>query len=200
MTPDFHHVFVHGDAAKPVIIALHGTGADEHDLLPLVRDVAPGHAILSPRGKVLENGMNRFFKRHADGTFDLPDLHARADELAAFLAAACTHYNVADQPAIAFGFSNGANMAAAMMLKNAATFDGAVLLRAMVPFRPDNAPDLRGKRVLMLNGLTDPIIPHDNARTLADMLMHAGADVTFTTLPAEHGLIEQDVIAMKEWV
>ena len=104
------HRFVPATAAgKPPILLLHGTGGDENDLLPLGQTIAPGAALLSPRGKVLEGGMPRFFRRLAEGVFDEHDVRRRANELADFVLEARDAYGL-DAP-IAVGFSNGANIA-----------------------------------------------------------------------------------------
>ena len=160
--------------AAPPLLLLHGTGGDENDLLPLGRAVAPGSALLSPRGKVLENGMPRFFRRLAEGVFDEDDVRRRADELADFVAEARAAYGLAAP--VALGFSNGANIAAALLLLRPEALAGAVLLRAMVPLAEPPKADLAGKPVLILSGAIDPIVPPDNAARLATQLADAGAD------------------------
>ena len=155
-------------ADAPPLLLLHGTGGDENDLLPLGRAVSPGSALLSPRGKVLENGMPRFFRRLAEGVFDEADLRRRADELADFIAEARAAYGLAAP--IALGFSNGANIAAALLLLRPDALAGAVLMRAMVPLAEPPKPDLAGKPVLILSGAADPIVPPENAARLAAQL------------------------------
>ena len=183
---------------RPPLLLLHGTGGDEHDLLPLGRAVAPGAALLSPRGKVLEGGMARFFRRLAEGVFDEADVRRRADELADFIAEARTAY---DLPApVALGFSNGANIAAALLLLRPEALAGAALLRAMVPLTDPPAAELDGKPVLILSGTSDPIVPLDNARRLATILTNAGALVRHQTLPAGHNLTQADLAAAKAWL
>jgi phospholipase/carboxylesterase len=181
---------------RPLLL-LHGTGGDENDLLPLGKMIAPGAALLSPRGKVLENGMPRFFRRLAEGVFDEEDVKARAHELADFVAGAREAYGL-DAP-IAVGFSNGANIAAAMLMLRSEAPAGAVLLRAMVPLSDPPEADLSGKRVLMLSGQMDPIVPSDNAARLAELLSKAGAAVTYRVLPTGHGLSQQDVTLAHDW-
>ncbi|MFL5200046.1 MAG: alpha/beta hydrolase, partial [Microvirga sp.] len=140
----------------PPLLLLHGTGGDENDLLALGRAVAPGSALVSPRGKVVENGMPRFFRRLSEGVFDEADLRRRADELAGFIAEARAAYGLAAP--IALGFSNGANIAAALLLLRPETLAGAILIRAMVPLAEPPTPDLAGKPVLILSGSADPIV------------------------------------------
>ena len=192
----FIHRFEPGtEPGRPPLLLLHGTGGDEADLLPLGRAMAPGSALLSPRGKVLENGMPRFFRRLAEGVFDEDDVRRRADELAGFVAEAREAYGL---PApVAVGFSNGANIAAALLLLWPAALAGAALLRAMVPLSDPPPADLAGKPVLLLTGAADPIVPAENAARLAAMLRKAGADVRHQTLPIGHGLSQADVAIAK---
>src|SRR5262245_10680023 len=145
-------------AAGRTLLLLHGTGGNENDLLPVGRAVAPDSALLSPRGRVLEHGMPRFFRRLAEGVFDHEDLVARTHELADFVAESAKHYGFDEKRVVAVGFSNGANIAGAMMLLRPETLAGAILLRPMVPFEPESPPDLRGRRVLVAAGKADPIV------------------------------------------
>jgi phospholipase/carboxylesterase len=200
MDQDFNHIFVPGDLRLPVLLLLHGTGGDERDLVELGQSVAPGFPILSVRGKVLENGMPRFFRRLAEGVFDLEDLKFRTNELSDFIIKARKQYALGDAPIIALGYSNGANIAASILLSRPEVLDGAVLLRAMVPFEPETLPDLRGKKIQMLSGLMDPIIPADNSTRLAGLLKEAGADVAFSMKPASHGLTQSDFSDIKLWM
>ena len=183
---------------KPPILLLHGTGGDEDDLLPLGRMIAPGSALLSPRGQVLEGGMPRFFRRLSEGVFDEEDVRRRAHELADFIAEARDAYGLAAP--IAVGFSNGANIAAAVLQLRPEAVAGAVLLRAMVPLRDPPAADLTAKPVLIVSGAADPIVPADNARRLASRLKDAGAVVQYEVLPTGHGLSQADVALAKTWI
>jgi phospholipase/carboxylesterase len=176
---------------RPPILLLHGTGGDENDLLPLGAAVAPGSALLSPRGRVLEGGMPRFFRRFAEGRFDEADVRFRAGELAAFIAASREAHGLAAP--VALGFSNGANIAAALLELHPEALAGAVLIRAMVPLQEPPASDLGGKPVLILSGRADPIVPSANAVRLAADLGRAGAVVSHEVLPAGHGLVQADV-------
>jgi phospholipase/carboxylesterase len=187
-----------GDARRPPLLLLHGTGGDEADLLPLGRMIAPGSALLSPRGKVLEHGMPRFFRRLAEGVFDEADVIARAGELAAFIAEARAAYDLA--PPLALGFSNGANIAAALLLLHPEALAGAALLRAMVPLSEPPETDLAGKPVLLLSGHADPIVPAENAARLAGILVRARAEVTHQVLPAGHNLGQADVEMTRRWL
>ena len=195
----FIHRFVPATVpGRPPILLLHGTGGDESDLLPIGQARAPGSALLSPRGKVLENGMPRFFRRLAEGVFDEADVRRRADELAGFVAEARTAYGL---PApIAVGFSNGANIAAALLLLRPEALAGTILLRAMVPLSDTPTADLAGKPILLLSGAMDPIVPTENASRLAAMLTEAGADLRHQVLPAGHALSQADIAIMKAWI
>src|SRR3954471_5602877 len=189
-------------ARRPPVLLLHGTGGDETDLLPLGRMIAPGWALLSPRGKVLEGGMPRFFRRLAEGVFDEADVRRRANELADFIAEAREAYGLAAP--VAVGFSNGANIAAAVLTLRPEALAGAVLLRAMVPLSDAKvdagAGHLGGKPVLLLSGAADPIVPAENASRLAAILKDAGAIVEHKSLPVGHGLSQADVTLAKAWL
>jgi phospholipase/carboxylesterase len=180
------------------LLLLHGTGGDENDLLPLGTALSPGAALLSPRGQVLEHGMPRFFRRLAEGVFDEDDVRRRAAELGAFVTEARQRHGLAAP--IAVGFSNGANIAAALLLTQPGVLAGAVLLRAMVPLSEPPAIDLKGKPVLILSGAADPIVPAANAAKLAAQLSQAGAEVTHRTLPAGHQLSQADVNLARDWL
>ena len=138
---DFIHQFIPGSSDRTLLL-LHGTGGDENDLIPLGRELDPAAALLSPRGKVLENGYPRFFRRLAEGVFDLEDLKQRTDELADFVVAAAEHYHFDARKLVAVGYSNGANVAASILLRRPGVLPSAILLRAMVPFIPEELPNL----------------------------------------------------------
>jgi phospholipase/carboxylesterase len=182
---------------RPPLLLLHGTGGDENDLLGLGRTIAPGSALLSPRGKILENGMPRFFRRLAEGVFDEEDVKFRANELADFVAEARKAYGL--EAPVALGFSNGANIAAAMLMLRPEALSGAALLRAMVPLSGAQQVALSGKRVLMISGAMDPIIPADNAKRLARSLSASGADVQHEVLPTGHNLSQTDLQLLVKW-
>ncbi|MFC3124080.1 alpha/beta hydrolase [Pseudoroseomonas globiformis] len=198
-TPRFVHVLERGDnLALPPLLLLHGTGGDEHDLLPLGRMVTPGATLISPRGQVLENGMPRFFHRLAEGVFDEADLRRRTDDLASFVQVVQAEQGL---PApIALGFSNGANIAASLLLHHPGLLRGAALLRAMMPYREPPAARLDGTPVLLLSGAADPIVPAANSAALAALLQGGGAAVTHQSLPVGHGLSQMDVGLLRQWL
>lgn len=195
----FKHVHEPGAAdASFAALLLHGTGADERDLLTLGRFVAPGAPIVSPLGKVREGGAARWFRRFAEGVFDEADLRVRAAELAAFLTEARAAYAL--PPFLGVGFSNGANMAAGLLLLHPKALAGAVLFRATVPLEPERLPDLAGVPVYLAAGTEDTMIPAEGARRLAEMLTKAGADVTLRFVEAGHGITPAEIEDAKAWV
>jgi phospholipase/carboxylesterase len=201
---DFIHRFEPATSAgSPPLLLLHGTGGDENDLLGLGKMISPGSALLSPRGRVLEHGMPRFFRRLAEGVFDEEDVRRRARELGDFVTEARKQYGIAAP--LAVGFSNGANIAAALLLLKPDVLAGAILLRAMVPLsdppKTDQAKaELDGKPVLLLSGQADPIVRSSNSAQLAALLTQAGARVTHKVLPAGHQLSQADVTLARNWI
>lgn len=196
---DFIHEFVPGSSERTLLL-LHGTGGNERDLIPLGREIDPTAALLSPRGKILENGMPRFFRRLAEGVFDLDDLKKRTHELADFVAAAARHYKLAANRIVAVGYSNGANIAASMLLLRPDVLQHAILFRAMVPLVPENLPDLSSAHVWIGAGNQDPIIPTSETQRLVELLRSAGADVTVRFLDAGHGLTNSEIEIARDWL
>src|SRR5688572_9229823 len=166
---DYTHRFIPAEESPPrhVLLLLHGTGGNENDMIPLGRDLDPAAAILSLRGNVLENGMPRFFRRLAEGVFDEEDVIRRANELADFIGVAATKYRFDPQSLTAVGYSNGANVAAAVLLLRPGVLTRAVLFRTMVPLTPPNQPALATTRVLICAGKHDPIVPVENVERLS---------------------------------
>ena len=199
MSDHIHRFLPSASPDAPTILALHGTGGDENDLLPLARMVSTDAAVLSPRGNVLEHGMPRFFKRLSEGVFDLPDLHARTADLAQFIASASAKYKFDPSRVVALGYSNGANIAASLLLSHPGVLKGGILLRAMVPFEPDHPPSLQGTSVLISAGREDPMIPQASTSRLAALLKQAGADVTLSWYDTGHGLVPREMEQATRW-
>src|SRR5471032_123658 len=183
--------------APPPLLLLHGTGGNEQSLLPLGHALSPGSPLLSPRGQVSENGALRFFRRHAEGVLGLDDLAARAHEMADFAAGTAKAKSFDATRLVAVGFSNGANLAAAMLLRRPASLAAAILIRPMLGLDPSPAPDLAGKRVLILSGANDPIVPAGHPEQLEKIFRAAGAEVERHSFNAGHGLTQADITAAK---
>jgi phospholipase/carboxylesterase len=204
VTPDLGFAHVHEPGDDPTgltLLLLHGTGGDEHDLLPLGRALHPGARLLSPRGRVREHGVaNRWFARHAEGVLDTDDLVRRAGELAGFVRAAAGTYGFATERLVAVGFSNGANIAAATLLLGHSVMRGAVLLSPMLPLQPDERPDLAEVGVFIGAGRSDPICPPAHAEALAELLTDAGAAVELRWHDAGHTVTAEEVAAAAMWL
>lgn len=197
--PDFIHEFVLGKSNRTLLL-LHGTGGNERDLISLGHELDPNASLLSPRGKTLENGMPRFFRRLAEGVFDLEDLQKQTNELADFVIAAAKHYEIDGKKIIAVGYSNGANIAASMLLLRPEILSAAILFRAMVPLVPEQQPDLSSKSIFISAGSFDPIVPASNTKELVELLRSAGADVTIRFFQSGHELTSNDVDLAREWL
>ena len=181
------------------VLLLHGTGGSENDLIPLAAELMPGAAVLSPRGNVLEGAMPRFFRRLAEGVFDLEDLAFRTTQLAAFVRAASESYGFDLARLTTIGFSNGANIAASVLLSEPGVIRRAVLFRAMLP-REDSTVQAAGARVYIGAGRRDPIVPVASVERLAALLREGGAEVTLDWREAGHGLMPDDVRQAKRWL
>jgi len=188
----FIHRYLPGtDLTRHPLLLLHGTGGNEDDLIPVGEMIDPAASILSPRGKVMEGGMPRFFRRLAEGVFDYPDVIARTHELADFVVEQTTAHGI--KKPIAVGFSNGANIAAAMLYLRPEVLAGAVLIRAMLPLPTGPEQALAGLPVMIVSGRVDPILPLDNAKRLAEALREHGAVVDHRVLETGHGMTRNDV-------
>jgi phospholipase/carboxylesterase len=197
----FVHKYLPASApGQPTLLLLHGTGGNEGDLIPIGTTLAPGAALLSPRGQVLERGAPRFFRRLAEGIFDLDDLAVRTEALADFIEAAAAEYELDASRVIAVGYSNGANIAASVLLRRPSVLAGAILFRAMVPFEPDAPPDLSGVAVLIGSGQHDPIVPRAQPERLRDLLSTAGAAVEMYWYAGGHELADHDLQAARRWL
>ncbi|HVI21689.1 MAG TPA: alpha/beta hydrolase [Bacillus sp. (in: firmicutes)] len=182
------------------LLLLHGTGGNEDDLIPLGRLIYPNANLLSPRGKVLEHGMPRFFKRLAEGVFDIEDLKFRTQELAKFVNEASLHYSFDLSKTIAVGFSNGANIAASLLLLYPQVIAGAVLFRPMIPIIPNNLPNLSEKKIVILSGQYDPIVSKKQAEDLFSLLKKTDAKVTIQWQESGHEITQDDVQIAKKWL
>jgi predicted esterase len=197
---EFIHRFEPGDdPRRPVLLVLHGTGGNETGLLPLARTIDRHAPTLSPRGKVLEQGMPRYFRRLAEGVFDQEDLRLRTRELAEFLASSAARYAFDPSRIVAVGYSNGANIAASLLLSGLGTLQGAILIRPMVPFEPEAVPSLDGKQILLSASRQDSIVPPPLTERLAELLESGGAAVTTRWYPGGHGLSPHEIKDAAAW-
>ncbi len=200
---DFIHQFERGtdlETCSITVLALHGTGGSENDLIPLAQDLFPGASVLSPRGHISEGGAARFFKRFGEGRFDLENLREETENLAKFVEDSSQKYDFDPQNVVALGYSNGANIAASLLLAQPETLSGAILLRAMTPFTPQKFPDLRDRPVFLAAGRQDPIVPMENVDALARMLETARADVTLRFENAAHNLTGAEIEAARAFI
>jgi phospholipase/carboxylesterase/glyoxalase family protein len=198
---DFVHKFILGKSKNAfTLLLLHGTGGNENDLLPLAGELAPGSAVLSPRGKVLENGMPRFFRRLAEGVFDVEDLKYRTNELADFVNWASSHYGFDLERIVAVGYSNGANIAMSLFLLRPEVLGRAILFRSMVPLVPEDPPDLTGKDVFVSAGAGDLIVTRSKVEELVELLQGYGADVFLNWAASGHTLTMEEVQKARDWL
>jgi len=199
----FDHRYIpgRGPAAAVTLLLLHGTGGDGDSLLQLGDTLRPGSTLLSPTGNVRERGMPRFFRRLAEGIFDHEDLMRRTVELTEFIRGAVTAYGLDATGIVAVGHSNGANIAASVLFDAPGTLAGAILFRPMVPYTPSPLPSLPAAApVLIASGARDPLVPPENAATLAQLLRETGYDVTHHIEAAGHDLTMSDVRAARDWI
>jgi phospholipase/carboxylesterase len=198
----FDHRYIPGSGPMGGItmLLLHGTGGDGDSLLQLGGTLLPGATLLSPTGNVREHGAPRFFRRLAEGVFDEADLLRRTDELVTFLHNAVGAYHLDANRVIAVGYSNGANIAASVLLKHPGVLAAAILFRAMVPFVPDVAPVLPETPVLIAAGAFDPVMPRSSTEQLAQLLRGAHAALTVHYDPAGHELTMGDVQTAQQWL
>ncbi|MFL5481486.1 MAG: alpha/beta hydrolase [Gemmatimonadaceae bacterium] len=201
MTDDlgFIHRFVPSEESAETLLVLHGTGGDENDLIGIGQAIAPGAAILSPRGNVLENGAPRFFKRLAEGVFDPKEVRSRAEELARFIRAAAITYRLDPSRIFAFGYSNGANIASTVMLVEPGVIQGSILFRPMVVYEPPDKADLSGSSIFISAGRLDSIVPTDSVEQLAEIFRSGNADVTLKWQISGHNLVPGEVREAAEW-
>ena len=208
----FNHIFINSFSNGPnnkkyddrnkklTLVLLHGTGGNEEDLILLGKKIEPNASILSPRGKVLENGMPRFFRRLSEEVFDLEDLRIRSHELADFIQKCSLHYKFDLENTIAIGFSNGANISVSMLFLRPEVLQGAILFRAMVPFIPDPLPNLSSKKILLSAGLEDPIVSRNETENLFRLFQKTNAIITLKWQPSSHNLIQEDILVAKPWI
>ena len=195
----YDYIYNEGRAGEPVIVLLHGTGADENNLIPVSDALAPDATVLSIRGNVSENGMNRYFKRHGEGHYDVEDLNKRGKELYDFIEQKAEEYNFALEDVILFGFSNGSNIGINMLLLEKAKFNKAMLFAPMYPVEIEAGPDLSDAKVLLSMGENDPIVPKEESDRVIEIFKSRGAKVDQVWVNS-HEINEKNLIAAKQWL
>jgi predicted esterase len=198
----FIHRFVASKdpASRDTLLVLHGTGGDENDLVSLGQTIAPGAAILSPRGNVIENGAPRFFKRLAEGVFDPQEVRSRAEALGRFIHVATARYGLDPERIFALGYSNGANAASTVMFIEPGLIKGAILLRPMVVYEPEKSGDLSRASVFISAGRMDPIVPTRSVERLAELFESTHAKVTLKWQLVGHNLVSSEVGEAAAWL
>jgi predicted esterase len=182
------------------LVVLHGTGGNENDLIGIGQAIAPGAAILSPRGNVLENGAPRFFKRLAEGVFDRKEVQSRGEELSRFIRAAISRYGLNPERVFALGYSNGANIASTVMFIDPELLRGAIMFRPMIVFEPDDHPDLSTAGVFISAGRMDPIVPVKSVERLVELFEASRAEVTLKWQLAGHNLLPSEIREATDWL
>ncbi len=196
---EYRYIAAPDQVNATTLLLLHGTGGDENDLIGLGGLILPAANLLSLRGNVPENGMARFFRRLEEGVFDQEDLRFRTEELSRFIDLAAVIHSFDRTRVFAVGYSNGANIAASLLLREPSRLRGAILFHAMVPFEPKSLPDLTGKPIFLAGGRNDPIVREENTRRLADLFRTANADVTLFWHSSGHSLTQEEGVAARDW-
>ncbi|RCW42807.1 phospholipase/carboxylesterase [Halopolyspora algeriensis] len=194
-----NHGFREGSAESPVLLLLHGTGGSPQDLVGLGQEISPESTLLAPAGPVSENGAARWFRRRAEGVFDTEDVIARTHQLADFLEEARQHYGLGTRRLVAVGFSNGANIAAALTLLRPQALQEAILFAAMLPVPEPPAHDLAGTRVFLSNGERDPMAPMQPVGELVTALEQRGARVRSHRHPGGHQITREGLQEAVQW-
>lgn len=197
---DLEHVYVEGAADAPVLLLLHGTGGGPNDLVGIARELNPDAALLAPAGQVSEHGMSRWFRRMGEGNFDFDDVRRRAGDLADFVVAAREKYGLTGRRLVAVGFSNGANIAGALVLLHPDVLTESIQFATMTPVPDPPEHDLSGSRVFISNGEQDPMAPLPSAKNFMADLRKRGADVTVHWHPGGHGITPEGLAAAKTWL
>jgi len=192
------HRFIRG-TDKTTLLLLHGTGGDENDIIPIGKAISAESSVLSPRGRVLENGLPRFFRRIREGVFDLQDVKFRSIELSEFVREASLRYDFKLDSVIAVGYSNGANLASGILLLQLLPLAGAILFRPMTPLVPDTLPTLKGLPLFVSAGTKDPYVPKGETARLVGLFEDCGAEVVLNWENAGHGISEIEVRKAREW-
>lgn len=195
----YEYIYNKGTAGEPVLVVLHGTGADEKNLLPVAEVIAPEATVFSIRGNVSENGMNRYFKRHAEGNYDVEDLNKRGKELYEFIEEKAKEYDFALEDVVLLGFSNGSNIGINMMLLEESTIDKGMLYAPMYPVDLEAGPDLSEAKVLLSMGENDPIVSQEDSHNVIEIFESRGAEVDQVWVNS-HEINGDNLMAGKKWL
>ncbi|WP_018633848.1 alpha/beta hydrolase [Neomegalonema perideroedes] len=187
-----------GEADKPVLLALHGTGGDERQFVELARWIAPGAALVAPRGDVSEHGANRFFRRKAEGVYDMEDLALRTSKMIGFAEEIRAEHP--GRPLFAFGYSNGANILASALFGRPELFERAALLHPLIPWTPAPQPGLQDKPIFVSAGRRDPICPLPASLALIEHLRTQGAAVESLIHPGGHEFVPEEAEALRKFL
>lgn len=196
----YEYIYNEGKADEPVFVLLHGTGGDETNLLPVAQVLNIDATILSIRGNVDENGMNRYFKRHGEGQYDVEDLNKRGKELHDFIVEKAKEYDFPLDDVVLFGFSNGSNIGINMLLLEDAAFNKGMLFAPMYPVDlSDNQKDLSDAKILLSMGENDPIVSQEESERVIELFESRGANVAQVWVNS-HEINEKNVQAAKDWL
>ena len=192
------HAVEGAGAGKPLLFLFHGTGGDETQMLGLGGVLAQEAALVAPRGDVSEMGALRFFRRTAEGVYDMDDLARATAKMEGFVRA---HVEAAKPAAVmALGYSNGANILASTLFTAPNMFDATVLMHPLIPFEPKIAGSLAGRRILVTAGERDPICPPHLTARLESWLRAAGADVTMVRHQGGHEIRPEEIDAARRFL
>ena len=195
---EYHFAETKGAQGAPLVFTFHGTGADETQFHGLASQLMPGAHVISPRGDVSEHGMARYFRRKAEGVYDMDDLAQRREKMAGFLQGKIAETGA--ERVIALGYSNGANIAAAVAFAHPEIFTDVIAMHPLIPWHPDPQPGLSDTRWLITAGERDPICPAPQTRALLQYLGDQGADVSEHWHPGGHEIVQSELVAIQRFL
>lgn len=182
-------------SGAPLLVLLHGTGGDENQFFDLGRQLMPDARLVAPRGDVSENGALRYFRRTGEGVYDMDDLARRTRAMADFVSDLD-----AEGPVYGFGYSNGANILASVMLAEPGIFDAAVLMHPLIPWEPEDVPGLSGKHILVTAGRNDPLTTSARTQALIDYFARQGADTEAVWHEGGHEVRQEELVGARDFL
>lgn len=195
---DYIHAETKGTAGAPLVFTFHGTGGDETQFHGLAEQLLPGAHVVSPRGDVSEHGMARYFRRTGEGVYDMKDLAQRREAMAQFIRTKV--HEAGATRVVALGYSNGANIAAAVAFSHPDLFSDVIAMHPLIPWTPEDQPDLASTRWLITAGERDPICPAPLTRDLLGYLRAQNADVSEHWHPGGHELVQSELGAIQTFL